>query len=63
MEWSGEGRKADTSPRYLKGDITSSLGEGVSQQKHVIHTDPQCQKGQHLRRERFIVNDFSGALK
>lgn len=34
--------------RYLEGYVAFSFCEGVSQQKHIIHTDPQCQEGKHL---------------
>lgn len=30
---------------HLQGAVTSRLSEGVSQQEHVVHADPQCQKG------------------
>ena len=32
----------------LEGDVGSSLREGVSQQEHVIHSNPQGQKRKHL---------------
>ena len=44
-----ERRGEEDSQIYLKGDVTSSLCEGMSQQKHVIHTDPQRQEREHLR--------------
>lgn len=31
----------------------------MSQQKHVVHTNPQRQKGQHLRWERVRVSETS----
>lgn len=36
--------------RYLEWDVRSGLGEGMSQQEHVINSNAQGQEWQHLWR-------------
>lgn len=33
---------------HLEGDVLAGLSEGMSQEEHVIHTNAERQKGQHL---------------
>lgn len=30
---------------HLEGDVLAGLGEGVSQEEHVVHTDAEGQEG------------------